>query len=77
MYQEKQIQIWFFIGVLLAIYGVLILGCGIYNVVCPPQHPVKLAELHMDIWWGILLLIVGLFYTIRFRPNKGNKGQGK
>jgi hypothetical protein len=77
MYHENQIQIWFFIGLLLIIYGILVLGCGIYNVVSPPEHPVKLANLHMDIWWGILLLAVGLFYVIRFRPNKGNSGQGK
>ena len=68
MFQENQIQIWFFIGLLLVIYGVLILGCGIYNVVCPLQNPVKLANLHMDIWWALLLLAVGLFYVIRFRP---------
>jgi hypothetical protein len=31
---------------------------------------VKLAELHVDVWWGILLLIIGLIYTIKYRPSK-------
>jgi hypothetical protein len=70
MHNEHQIPIWFFIGLLLTIYGVLILGCGIYNVIYPPENPVKLANLHADIWWGILLLIIGLIYSIKYRPSK-------
>jgi len=71
MHNEHQIPIWFFIGLLLTVYGVLILGCGIYNLIYPPENPVKLANLHMDIWWGILLLVIGLFYSIKYRPSKG------
>ena len=71
MHNEHQIPIWFFIGVLLAVYGILILGCGIYNVIYPPENPVKLANLHVDIWWGILLLVIGLIYSIKYRPSKG------
>lgn len=71
MHNEHQIPIWFFIGLLLTVYGVLILGCGIYNVIYPPENPVKLANLHVDIWWGILLLVIGAIYTIKYRPSKG------
>ena len=35
-----------------------------------PEHPVKLAELHVDVWWGILLLVIGPIYTIKYRPSK-------
>jgi hypothetical protein len=70
MHEEHQIPIWFFVGLLLTIYGVLILGCGIYNMLHPLANPVKLAELHADFWWGILLLIIGLVYVIKFRPSK-------
>lgn len=72
MHQEGGIPIWFFIGSLLTVYGVLILACGIHNVVSPPAHPVVLAHLHADIWWGILLLGVGLLYVVKYRPSKGN-----
>ena len=71
MHNEHQIPIWFFIGLLLTVYGVLILGCGIYNVIYPPENPMKLANLHVDIWWGILLLVIGAIYTIKYRPSKG------
>jgi hypothetical protein len=35
-----------------------------------PEHPVKLAELHVDVWWGILLLVIGPIYTIKYWPSK-------
>ena len=71
MHHEHQIPIWFFVGSLLTVYGVLILGVGIYHLVHPPEHPVALASLHMDVWWGILLLLVGLIYVIKYWPSKG------
>jgi hypothetical protein len=64
------LSIWFFIGVLLTAYGVLITGTGLYELTSPPEHPVVLANLHAPIWWGAVLLLVGLFYFIRFFPRK-------
>ena len=64
------ISIWFFIGVLLTIYGVLITATGLWELVSPPSNPPVLANLHASIWWGIVLLIVGLIYFIRFFPKK-------
>jgi hypothetical protein len=63
-----RISIWFFIGALLLVYGALIMGEGIYELSHPPAHPVVLANLHAGIWWGAVLLAIGLFYTIRFYP---------
>jgi hypothetical protein len=66
------LSIWFFIGILLLAYGILILGAGIYELVSPPEHPLVLAELHAGIWWGGLLIAMGLFYSVRFRPGRNN-----
>lgn len=68
MHDHGRIPIWFFIGVLLTAYGVLIFGAGLYGL----SHPanVVLDELHIGIWWGLLLLAVGLFYVLRFYPRK-------
>lgn len=71
MHHEHQIPIWFFIGSLLTVYGLLIVGAGLYNLVNPPEHPLALASLHMDIWWGLLLLVIGLIYAIKYRPSRG------
>ena len=60
------IPVWFFVGLLLAIYGALILASGLSEWSTPPRT--VLAELHAPVWWGGLLLVVGAVYTIRFRP---------
>ncbi len=70
MDSKREIPIWFFIGSLLTVYGVLILGTGIYHLFNPPQQPLALANLHADIWWPLLLLLIGLIYTIKYWPFK-------
>ncbi len=70
MHRPGLISIWFFIGVLLLIYGVLITGAGLYEFVSPPDRPVVLGELHAGVWWGALLIVLGGFYTYRFSPRR-------
>jgi hypothetical protein len=72
MHEHKgMISIWFFIGVLLLFYGIVILAAGVWELSHPPEHPVVLAELHSGIWWGLLLTVLGGWYTLHFKP-KGN-----
>ena len=40
----------------------------------PLIRPV-LSNLHTGIWWGAILLIIGLVYFIRFYPKKSNGKQ--
>jgi hypothetical protein len=70
---SSSISIWFFIGVLLTIYGVLIFGYGISELVTHQTAHVELAYLHAPVWWGALLALLGLFYLINFRPGKSGK----
>jgi hypothetical protein len=72
MHRPGMLSIWFFIGVLLLAYGILILGAGIYEYINPPEHPLVLANLHAGIWWGALLIVMGLLYTVKFRPGRTN-----
>jgi hypothetical protein len=69
---EGRISIWFFIGTLLLAYGILILGSGIYEWIRPSELQVVLANLHAGVWWGILLLILGAVYCVRFFPGKNS-----
>jgi len=65
------IPIWFFIGVLLVIYGAMILGYGVYqwtSGIYPAG--LQLTQLHTPVWWGGLLTVLGLFYLIKFRPGR-------
>jgi hypothetical protein len=70
MQRSGMISIWFFIGVLLLVYGILILASGLWELSSPPEHPVVLANLHVGIWWGALMIILGGFYTFRFLPGR-------
>lgn len=64
--KQTMIPVWFFVGVLLTIYGVLIFVSGLAEWSNPP--PTVLAELHAPVWWGAVLIAVGAIYVIRFRP---------
>lgn len=68
--KEHSVSIWFLIGLQLSIYGVLITGAGIYECFNPPVQRTVLFELHSGIWWGALMLIAGVVYSIAFRPGK-------
>jgi len=68
------IPIWFFIGVLLVIYGAMICGYGCYEMSTGSYPPgVQLTELHTPIWWGGILGLIGVFYVIKFRPGQSGK----
>jgi len=67
---SSNISIWFFNGVLLTIYGALVLSYGLYELVVGHTANVVLANLHAPIWWGAILLAAGLFYDIRFWPKR-------
>jgi hypothetical protein len=65
------VSIWFFIGVSLAVNGALILAAGIFQLVNPPIEPgVVLFNLHAGVWWGAVLLAIGLIYCIKFAPRR-------
>jgi hypothetical protein len=68
--EKHSISVWFFIGLLLAIYGVLILASGVYELLVPFSNRVAMAHLHIGIWWGAGILLFGLAYLIRFRPSR-------
>ena len=62
------LSIWFFIGVSLAVNGAVIFGEGIYELISPPVQQVVLYNLHANIWWGAVLLVLGLVFSVRFSP---------
>jgi hypothetical protein len=62
------IPVWFFVGVLLLIYGVIIFATGLAEWSHPPDT--VLAELHAPVWWGGVLIALGGIYCALFRPGK-------
>lgn len=69
----SRIPIWFFIGVQLLLYGGMICCYGVYEAATGNYPPtVELTSLHTPIWWGGLLLLLGVFYVLKFRPGKSS-----
>ena len=66
----SKIPIWFFIGLMLFVYGALVLGYGLYELATGTLANVQLANLHTPVWWGGLLLLIGLAYLVKFRPGR-------
>jgi hypothetical protein len=67
---RESFSIWWFAGVLLLAYGVVILSTGIWELGHPLPNPPVLSNLHAPVWWGGLLTVIGLGYTIGFRPRR-------
>ena len=62
---HEMLPVWFFIGVLLLLYGVIILFVSLREY-AHPTH-VVLASYHAGVWGGIVLTALGSFYTIKFK----------
>jgi hypothetical protein len=71
--RSSNLSIWFFIGVMLTIYGAMILSYGIYELASGHVANVVLANLHAPVWWGGTMLVIGLFYGIHFRPGHNDE----
>ena len=65
---KKSLSVWYFIGWLLLVYGILILGAGLG--ILSEQAPPVMAELRVGIWWGAFLMAIGLAYLYFFRPGR-------
>lgn len=73
----KSISVWFFTGVLMAFYGVVILGYGLLGA--PPATPPYMSPETVEwvkrapVCWGVVLLVFGAAYTIKFFPKDEKK----
>jgi hypothetical protein len=72
----ESLSIWFFCGILTLGYGLVLSvtgfleWTGFYGRHFELQKTV-LMQYQPTLWWGLFLLLFGLFYTVKFRPGKG------
>jgi hypothetical protein len=67
------LSIWFFVGVMTLLYGLVLLPFGAYAWLAEHESPTVLHQLHPTFWWGLVLTIFGGFYVSRFRPRRGDR----
>jgi hypothetical protein len=64
--RHHMLPVWFFIGVLLFVYGTIIFITSVHEWSRPSA--VVLSHYHPGFWGGIGLLTIGSFYVHRFWP---------
>jgi uncharacterized membrane protein HdeD (DUF308 family) len=66
MNKEKGMRsIWYFVGLIMFLIGIIVFAAGIYDLMNPSDHDIKLTSLHTNIWWGALITITGIIYIIK------------
>ena len=67
------LSIWFFVGVMTLLYGLVLLPYGAYAWFGGHESSTVLNNLHPTFWWGLLLFLFGAFYTLKYRPRPGDQ----
>ncbi len=62
--------IWYFVGLILFIMGIIIEVNGIYFLINPSADKKVLSNIHPDVWWGGIMIIVGFIYILKNRKVK-------
>lgn len=57
--------IWYFVGLMLTIIGALVLLAGLLNLGSSSTGTTVVGYVHPDIWWGALIILLGLFYVVK------------
>ncbi|MCX7945125.1 MAG: hypothetical protein N2746_11520 [Deltaproteobacteria bacterium] len=66
---KKMIPVWFWVGLMMVVYGILIVGIGVYYLVSPPQgYAAKWTN--PNLWWGLIMLVVGGVFMFLGRNKK-------
>jgi hypothetical protein len=56
--QGEPRSIWFFVGLILSVYGVIVLLMGLFGT----QANTVLAETRPAIWWGAIMAVFGIIF---------------
>jgi hypothetical protein len=68
-------SIWFFVGIMMLAYGLVLLPYGAYEWFGNHEADTVLHHLHPTFWWGLLIFLFGLFYTLKYQPQPGDENK--
>jgi len=63
MSEIKMLSIWFFVGLMLTLLGLIITCMGVYFIFSP-ETTTAMAHLNPSLWWGLVMLLSGLLFLI-------------
>lgn len=69
--KKMPVPVWFFVGIIFIIYGVIIVITGISEISHPP--PTVLARTHPAIWWGAVITVLGVIFFYTTHPWKSRR----
>ena len=71
----ESLSIWFFVGIMTLAYGIVLLPYGAWEWFAHHESASVVFgnQFHPTFWWGLLMFLFGLFYTLRFRPRPQDK----
>lgn len=58
MHERDPLPVWFFVGLILALYGVIVIAAGLVG----DPRPTVLRELRPALWWGGVMLAGGAVF---------------
>ena len=56
--------IWYFVGLVLMSMGGLVFISGVIQFISPTENGSVLSDLHPSLWWGALMIAIGLIYYL-------------
>lgn len=60
--EAEPLPIWFFVGLILIVNGLLVMGAAVWAEM--PPHVVRVTETAPGLWWGALLGLSGLAFLV-------------
>ncbi len=66
---KQMISVWFWVGLMLLVYGILVCGAGVYYLSSPPENYAA-KWTNPNLWWGLIMLITGVVFLFLGRKKR-------
>ena len=67
--KNQMYDIWFFVSIMLTIYGIILTLTGIYHIF-KPYTEVVLGNLNTNLWWGLIMTLSGIIFQFISRRSR-------
>ena len=60
---DGMVSIWFWVGLVLGVYGLIVTATGIYYIFEPDTLTIT-GHLNPNLWWGAIMTAAGLVFLV-------------